>query len=525
MSHEKENKKVLALYDFRNKQKFIYRTNRMKEITGGSELMATLPDLFFDEAKKRDINIDTVWKNGNKSIDWDDNFQDVFDAAVAYKGGGNLCIAYKDEGTCIKANRIFSSLVIEKAYSLQLMTAYVKCSENFNEDVLRVGKKLNIVKRVGTNSIPCNVLPFTQVDRKTYQPIVKKDIVKEKDREEIIESSQESMLKEKAYKALDDNKKFEGKHIDDLIEKKGEDSLIAVLYFDGNSIGQKLKSSAENANSESYKDQIEAVRQFSIDVHRILVEDTLKEIKNQLSETYPVVKKEKEDINANKRSFRTIVDHGDEITIVANAHAVPTIVNAYFDSLSKHNNKPENENNKYYACCGIAICHSHDPFSEVYKIAEECCENAKKTNRAAILEHHGENSFVDFHFCHSGITGSLKEIRKSQEDNKSLRPYCYASKGSSVDFKDFLKWGNELKNEENVSRGDIKILGAYLSQAWFDVSKNDLVNTSRFDLQMAKIESKTNLINHIRNQFNWIEEDKMLRKFLFDISEFFDLWF
>ena len=35
-----DENEVIALYGFRSKQEYIYRTNRMREITGASELIA-----------------------------------------------------------------------------------------------------------------------------------------------------------------------------------------------------------------------------------------------------------------------------------------------------------------------------------------------------------------------------------------------------------------------------------------------------------------------------------------------------
>ena len=42
---------ILALYDCRSKQEYIYRTNRIKEITGGSQLLTEL----YDNLKKQAI--------------------------------------------------------------------------------------------------------------------------------------------------------------------------------------------------------------------------------------------------------------------------------------------------------------------------------------------------------------------------------------------------------------------------------------------------------------------------------------
>lgn len=45
---------VTALYDCRSKQEYIYRTNRIREISGGSELLANVYGMFFEPQKRRD---------------------------------------------------------------------------------------------------------------------------------------------------------------------------------------------------------------------------------------------------------------------------------------------------------------------------------------------------------------------------------------------------------------------------------------------------------------------------------------
>ena len=52
---------VLALYDCRSKQEFIYRTNRIQEITGGSALLADLFRDFFS-SENPEFKFRADWK-------------------------------------------------------------------------------------------------------------------------------------------------------------------------------------------------------------------------------------------------------------------------------------------------------------------------------------------------------------------------------------------------------------------------------------------------------------------------------
>ena len=74
--------KVLALYDFASKQEFIYRTSKIKEISGASALLSNLYKKFVDLVSSR---YKVVY---DLKSDFDINCFDV-DGAVLYDGGGN----------------------------------------------------------------------------------------------------------------------------------------------------------------------------------------------------------------------------------------------------------------------------------------------------------------------------------------------------------------------------------------------------------------------------------------------------
>ena len=87
-----------------------------------------------------------------------------------------------------------------------------------------------------------------------------------------------------------------GKYIDDIGTMKDDDSLIAVVYFDGNSIGERLKEQGGT---------VEGMRAFSQSVHSSLVEGPEAAMKAAL-----------EMQDERQRSYRIVIDHGDEITLI-----------------------------------------------------------------------------------------------------------------------------------------------------------------------------------------------------------------
>ena len=76
-----ERKNILALYDCRSKQEYIYRTNRVQEITGASELLRSLfTDFFKDE--NNGFRIKSDWRNEKAP----ESFLDVFNDEAGVLG-------------------------------------------------------------------------------------------------------------------------------------------------------------------------------------------------------------------------------------------------------------------------------------------------------------------------------------------------------------------------------------------------------------------------------------------------------
>lgn len=170
------------------------------------------------------------------------------------------------------------------------------------------------------------------------------------------------------------------------------------------------------------------------------------------------------------------------------------IAMTYFQTLEEENKGlPEDKRN--YACMGIAIAHCHAPFSEVHKIAEQCCESGKKKAR----KKDSAVNYIDFHFCRAGITNDLETIRGEQESVYTARPYEF-----SAEFSRFAEFGKNLKN---IGRSNIKELAAA-------IIKGD--SYYRFEVE------------RIRSRYPKVgldSDDTDQKKLIFDIANIYDLWF
>lgn len=474
-----ERKNILALYDCRSKQEYIYRTNRVQEITGASELLRSLFTDFFED-KNNGFKIKSDWRNENAP----ENFLDVFnsegyDAEIVYEGGGNLCVIFKDRETYIDVNKALSRQVLEKTFAVSIIASATEVTDNFAEDRKRLYAENALQKNLGAYHTPCNVLPFTQVDRLTYLPVVKKSGNRQ--------YSTESLKKKEKYTSLPRPQEQILEYEFDNMVDKGNESLLAIIYIDGNNMGAKVK--AATAGKTDYTSGINALREFSKQTDLDFVERPIKEIKDRLTSRYNNATDDKE---RRKYLFRKVISGGDEITIVCNAHAAPEILETYFNTLT--------DNSDNSACAGVAIFHSHAPFADVYEIAEACCEMGK--NVSHLKGNEGKN-YIDFHYCHSGITNSLETIRETQEKDYTQRPYEY-----SDSWKTFCKYGKLMAKFSK--RSDVKALCTA-------IVKGDSYYKEELR-RMKSRDSKKNLTEIFEN------EDE-IKKIIFDIAIVYDLWF
>lgn len=496
---------ITALYDCRSKQEYIYKTNKIKEIAGASALLSHVYEMFIRECLSNNIIIENNWKKKNLQNIYEPVVfsksafaESENDGTVIYEGGGNLYILYKNRDIFLKANRIFSKMLLDKTYTISVIASGVETSDNFNDDRKALYEQNKYQKNLGTFSVPCNVLPFTQVDRNTWQPVVEKE--KGKD------YSKESFLKKIAYKnyCTENCNENQSEHLDSLVWKKGEESLLAVIYIDGNAMGNKIKSLTENI--KDYDSCVNKLRRFSILTDEIYVNQPVEAIEKMLGKKRSDMTEEEIKLNPDFHKYRKIIGGGDEITIICNARDAKDIILTYFDTLEK--SQPLVDNSVNASCAGVAIFHSHAPFSEVYKIAEACCEMGKEKTRA----NDSKDNYVDFHYCHSGIVNDLETIRNQQEANLTKRPYRVEKSGNFHKdcFRDFCY---KIAMLSEIGRQNIKAL-----------RDSSFKGDSYFRFELERILSRYNN-GDFRKIYEEYKDDKdALKKIVYDVSLIYDLW-
>lgn len=530
-----DNKYVLAMYDVRGKQDYIFRSTKIREIVGGS---LVIRDIFKDELfpAAKEVANEKGFRNGIKeycletglpSFDRNLFMKDMagneYLGEVVYEGGGNFFILYKDMETFKLVNKIFTKRVMEHTYSLTVLCSGIGGVDfdnftNRNQQVAGEEKgdreKLyeeNRKREARINpQIPAQVLPFTQVDYANSMPLYKRnEFARGEQKEEKI--TKEAFRKYEKYRETEEKAgdEFSEVFLDSLAKEKGEDSWIAVMYIDGNNMGAQVQELFDGETKVTYEKAVAKLRKFSSEIQKQYIDERLKDIDACLKEKY---EQEGKDY---KR--RLVVYAGDEINIILNAHDAYNAAKAYFTGLSKVE--------KASACAGIAIFKSHTPYSDAYRIAEECCENGKQ-----YMKRHGirEANFLDFHYCQGAIGTDLETIREKEAGDICSKPWFVSGEDTGDIDREKLITIEMIealaKNLNTCSRTNIKGLldCAKNSEAdlWTELKRMEV---RRDKDKVGKVEDITQ-INSTKEKTKSLK-GKKLRKMIYDIVSVYDLWF
>lgn len=577
-----QEKYILAMYDILGKQDYIYKSSKIKEIAGGSYiirdcfaecLFPAAKEVSEEEKEEREkegkacsgSGIFTYkWKNMVKERDpqevkmlegepadfTPENFKSRIEKGyigeVVYDGGGNFFVLYRGIDDYRKVNRRFYRKLLEKTYSLRVLTTYIEGVDfdNYLADRNKMYAKHKRREQRESMTAPVNTLPIVQTDYRTSLPLT--ELQKIGDREEKV--SYESKKKYEKYAELEkyeqpirygdctENGKFrrdeEGESenqiarqamgsrlLDNMITEKGEESLLAVIYIDGNNMGAKVDSCLDAGDDKSYETCVKALREFSDEIQTHYIDNRIRDVDTFLSEN-------------TKKLRRFVIYAGDEITFICNARNAYDVAKEYLTKLAA--DSPEGAPRT--SCAGIAVFHSHAPFREAYRIAEECCESGKKLMKELKIKN---ASMIDFHYCQGAFGTSLEAIRKDEETEDCSRPwfvYYDGEKGAESGEKPALikrKYVSddivqEMKKMLNkIGNSNIKDLAvsAKRSEADFRSELERISAHQKAEKQEDKVDFTLGGLLDDKDAERKTELMDIQRKLIYDMAIVYDIWF
>lgn len=437
---------ILTKFDISGIQEFIFSTNILREITGGSQIVEKVLS-----SDKESFFSHTIEKNGGE---------------LQYSGGGNAVVKFRNLEDAKKASRDLKLWLITHGRGLRLCTGY--CEYDVNNEMTKakeVFKALNesTDKEKRTQMAPrmMGSIAINKLDNLTHAPLC----VYEDNPEQPMTAQQKNKLQEadgRCYERRINKEEITFVRELDEFKNNSRKPYIAVVHIDGNGMGQLVRSITEKggiAEALNKKKKLSfQIKKAYENSFRCLVDYVIEKqgsIENKKNPEKPVV------------LIRPIILDGDDVTFICDgkygleyAEYFIKHINDIKDINDTNDTKGialgdenrQTESIHLTACAGVAIVKPGFPFSRAYEIAEECCRFAKTEGR---LRDNGEKraSWIDFHICKSGITSSLEDTRKQYEiagkngNTVSLcfRPWYIKREGDPVECKDL-----EIYNFESL---------------------------------------------------------------------------
>ena len=461
-----EQNKVLAMYDIRGIQNFIFRTNKVKEIMGASRIVEDIIERALayglHEAAIPEEQYLLTWENDEelKILSGSD-----LAAQVLFIGGGNAYVMYRDRDIAVTVNRKMARYVLDHTYSLQMAVAMVEKTESYADDYRRVQNEMTRIKASMPYSGCLGAAPVVAMDDMSGFPYSMNDKERlEKKPEHGNDLSYESIQKLIAY--YDSVNEGEEKKHDNLITQYGKNSTLAVVHIDGNNMGMRIRALMEGETD--YAAAVRKMRIISKNINHSF-KDTFESTRQYIQEWVEspannVLKKQEDGQKA--EYIRKILVAGDDITFVCNAGLALPIVKYFTQDITGKVmfGEPTDENLGKYGfsvCAGIAYVHSHFPFKSAYDVAEECCSSAKRRAKQAgntLLTDGGEEriaNWVDFQICKSVYNIDLEKSREknytlSEQEHLLRRPYYIDVTSKSYEEFNRINGEYSFRNFESI---------------------------------------------------------------------------
>ena len=460
-----ENERVLAMYDVRGIQKYIFRTAKVQDAIGAS---AIVEDIILDALKdayrqvsqsgEPDLSGEFIWCDEEAPYEFKKEL--LKDVHVLFVGGGNAYVIFRDKKLCQRINELMSFYVMKKTYSLQLAVAVTKCTGNYQKDYNSLHGQMSQTKADMIVSKPLGALPVMRTEVKTGYPMGPDG-----------ESVETRIKKEKSVQNLEGSS--EKRKFDNYVTKKYVDSTLAVVHIDGNNMGLRIRDRIENI--VDYNEAVKEMRTISYHINY-----SFKRAFDKMEKHF----NSKKTNNELPYFVRKILVAGDDITYVCNGAIALASIEFFCREISGQTMTGETDDlsiQKYgfSVCAGAAFMNSHFPFHIGYDVAEECCESAKERAKDGKNMDQGRiGNFVDFHICKNVHAQNLKLMRKREYQvggkyTLLTRPYYISTENEGglkvlndkmFAFNRFKTMAKHFLNEENMPGSFVKELRNTYSQ-------------------------------------------------------------
>ncbi|WP_031556045.1 Cas10/Cmr2 second palm domain-containing protein [Oribacterium sp. FC2011] len=416
--------KYLVILEVSQKQAYIFSSNKLRKNIEASAVIAhvTSPEFFKEVAKN-----------------------DYADKNLVYSGGGHTVLIFENEESAKEFISIVTKAAMERYPGLELFGTYLDADGEPKDKLLELSQKLEKKKSIRSASFHQGSFGIEKIntENNSVEPITVngKNIDISIPEEEIIDKE----LSPKGFRRA-----FE---FERLTVKDGDNSFIAVVHIDGNSMGKRTIQIMEKIGSDwaSAKDKLDKFS-TSIDTDfKNSFKEMCEEIAEHISPEGKLGKLQLQEVEDKGMFYfpvKRIITAGDDICFVTEGHLGLECARIFIEKLSTKKNSVDGEG--YSACAGVAIVHKKYPFYKAYELSELLCSNAKKyISTVAGPDAAAGNSAIDWHIEYGELSDTLDEVRHDylcdDGSRMELRPYIVCGDDSVIkedpsrDYKYFKK--------------------------------------------------------------------------------------
>lgn len=428
---------ILNILEVSKKQYFIFKSNKLKENIGASEIIRLVTE---------ELALNLCQKYYGKLVN----------------AGGGQTIFYFDS--------MDNSKTFSRELSLELLKSYPSLeffisSIDYDPDKDPIIRKIDELHRKLENK---------KAKREQYSYIIDFGITQECDSTRLpaVWSQYDSDEYRTVYYSaevkskIDMFNKFKEKEnknfvfdFADLGISKNEKSYVAITHIDGNRMGQKLKKLRDRfenryaiGNTRQINEEFtEQLQRFSKEIDSAY-KSAFDKLTDTLQGKLDYLKAKGLNIKDNILPIRKVVLSGDDVCYITDARIALECAAIFLTELEKH----EVLNEKLTACAGIAMVREKYPFFKTYQLSEELCRNAKSG-----IPDDANESRMDWHIVQGEYNNNLKEIRDKEyvaNDGKYLllRPLVVSEDVRAYNSYRNFKEDMKIIMSDKVPRSKIK---------------------------------------------------------------------
>lgn len=419
-------------------QSFIFKTNKLVDVIGASEMV----ELICTELYKEIIEID--------------------DNAIIVAAAGNLKLLLS-ESECKQIVLEFPKKVMEFAPGITLSQAVVEVQENSNlSDCINiVERRLETQRNLASKPVDVGYMG-TQRDRRSGEVAV-----------QYIENKPicQATVQKRAHakkSSLINKIVGDGNNVRDFVSNQTEDlsigtnAFIAVIHADGNGLGNLIQEMSRNLTAKN-ADNGEIQSTFS-DFSKSLEEATSRAAQSAFKSLDFTI----EEKNINKLPLRPIILGGDDLTILLQADMALPFVEKFLTEFENQTELLIGE--KLTACAGIAYVKNKFPLHYAMDLSVKLCKEAKEMTKR-------EQSGMSFFKVQDSYIGDLEEMRERVNLTDDVKYSAY----NMEKFNKLRTAIDALNANSDVNKSGVSKLRQWITELTRDS------NSAKFMLERIKI--------------------------------------